>query len=210
MKNIKNNLLTELPLFPLDKCILLPGGNLPLNIFEERYIDMLDYALKNKRLIGMIQPISKDGNDLFKVGCAGKITSFLETNDNRYIVNLKGTKKFTILKEKITNQKFRVFHIQYENMNGAYGEFNKKEFNLENFVNILKQFFKENEIKANLDNISKIDIDELIITIAMTCPFSSMEKQALLECNNLNSVKDTLMSLLKFSNKTSSLHETIN
>ena len=93
------NLPSIIPVFPLAGAVLLPEGNLPLNIFEKRYIAMVDYALANKKLIGMIQTNAKDNNKLYNIGCLGKITSYSETDDNRYLINLRGVSKFKIINE---------------------------------------------------------------------------------------------------------------
>ena len=103
----------KLPVFPLNGAILFPGANLPLNIFEERYLEMVDYAMSSDRKIGMIQEIEKT-NKLYEVGCIGKITSFSETKDNTYIINLEGISHFKKIKEIETQKMFRIFLVEYE------------------------------------------------------------------------------------------------
>ena len=101
-----------IPVFPLSGALLLPSGNLPLNIFEPRYIDMINYALGHNKLIGMIQPKTTNPKELFKIGCVGKITTYNETEDNRFVINLKGLSKFQIIDEIQHDKKFRLFNIK--------------------------------------------------------------------------------------------------
>ena len=104
-----------IPVFPLSGALLLPMGNMPLNIFEPRYISMVDYALSHEKLIGMIQTKINSSNKLYKVGCVGKITSFNETHDKRYLVNLNGLSKFFLLEELDVIHDFRIFKVALEN-----------------------------------------------------------------------------------------------
>ena len=191
--NILSNLI---PVFPLNGVILLPKSNLPLNIFEDRYLSMVDYALAKDKKIGMIQPCNKN-DKLYKIGCLGKITSFTETEDNRYIINLLGLVQFTSIKEIKTDYKFRLLEVRYQNNNSNLDSIDKNKINkilIEKFIIISKN----NNQNMNWDIIRKIDIHDLINLIAMTGPFSSSEKQMLLESKNLKLLSNKLISLLDF------------
>ena len=118
-----------IPVFPLSGAFLLPSGNLPLNIFEPRYVDMVDYAFKKNKLIGMIQPKNQNSTELFKIGCIGKITSFSETQDKRYLINLYGLSRFKIIKEVQNEKKFKTFEIKSLKKSVVYHNLDDKLFN---------------------------------------------------------------------------------
>lgn len=182
------------PVFPLNGAILFPGTNLPLNIFEERYIDMIDYALSNGRIIGMIQ--SKDNGDFFNVGCLGKITNFTETTDGRYQINLEGLNRYKIKKIIKTKHKFINVNgddIYYNNtLIKDSASLNKKLLlNFKNFVNIKK-------INLNIAELSKLDTLSLVKIICVISPLDYLIKQMLLEINNINELCNSLLSVLEF------------
>lgn len=204
MENFDN-----IPVFPLGGAILLPGGNLPLNIFEPRYIEMVDYALKNKKIIGMIQPNNNE-KGLYNIGCTGKITSYNETNDNRYLINLQGVKRFTLGQEKKQAHKFKIFDVHYHNLNSNYKLFNEDTFDRAVFINKLKLFFTKDGIDLDFNTISKLDSITLIIMISMISPFNINEKQSLLEANTISELLDTLETLIDFSINDDSKNETVN
>ena len=193
-----NRIINSIPIFPLSGVILLPNGNLPLNIFEPRYIAMIDYALKKDKIIGMIQP-KKNTKNLFKMGCVGKITSFSETNDNRYLINLCGLTRFTILNEKKNKDQFRVFEVEYEELKKNFNKFDKKLFNKNLFAKKIKLYFEKNGLVLDFNSINKIDDKSLIKMIAMICPFGVNEKQMLLEAQDINNLLKILEALLDFS-----------
>ena len=189
-----------IPIFPLGGALLLPSGNLPLNIFEPRYISMVDYALSNKKFIGMVQTKENSSNDLYQIGCLGKITSYSETEDSRYLINLKGISKFKILNEKNKIDHFRVFDVEYDKHHKNYFNYEKKLFNKEIFVEKIKQFLKNKNLETEISSLDKFEDKLLIVMIAMVCPFKINEKQALLESKNIKSLADTLISLFELSN----------
>ena len=188
--------IIRIPLFPLNGAIFFPETNLPLNIFEKRYLDMIDYALSNNKIIGIIQ--SMNDSKLYSTGCAGKITRFIESTDGRYIINLKGIYLFRIFKEINTNNKFRVFDIKIFENNSKLEFLDKDKFNKQIFIKKFKYFFQAKETEIDFKLIEKIKSKDLIKLIAMTCPFSTNEKQALLESSNLNVLADNLLSLFEF------------
>lgn len=199
-----------IPIFPLSGALLLPFGNLPLNIFEPKYISMVNYALSHDKLIGMIQPKVDGLNELYKIGCVGKITSYSETNDNRYLINLKGVVKFEIQKEINHYEKFKLYNVKYDELHSDFYKFNDNLFNKKLFIKKLKCFFEKKNLIIDWSSLEKIEDKLLIITIAMISPFKPNEKQALLECKNMNRLVDTIISLFDFSINQKSYYESIN
>ena len=208
MKEILN-LPKSIPIFPLSNFIIFPDTMVPLNIFEPRYIQMVDDCMKNDRIIGMVQP-KNDMMELYKIGCAGKITSFSETEDGRYLIVLNGLSRFKILKEIESNKLYRKFDVSFK----EYSEdVNKKKTeikfsDLELIFKNLKSLFKKKGYVINWKEIEKQSLDQTINTLSMASPFSLEEKQILLESINLETRKEKLEKILKtylvdsFGNKT--------
>ena len=183
----------EFPIFPLNGAILFPGTNLPLNIFEKKYIDMVDYALSNDRLIGMVQ--KKDDKDFFKVGCLGKITNFSETTDGRYQINLEGLDRYKIKKIIKNKQKFITIKgeiINYKNNIMKNNELLNKKLLLsfKNFVNVKK-------IKLDTSELVKLDTFSLVKIICVISPLDYLIKQMMLEFNNIDELCSNLLSVLE-------------
>ena len=208
------NLPTELPIFPLSNFIIFPKTTVPLNIFEPRYIDMVNDSMKFDKLIGMIQPknsVNKDNNpELHEVGCVGKITSFSETEDGRFLIELKGLTRFKNIREIKTEKKYRILEVSYESY---YQDLiNKKEeikfSDLEFIFKELKSLFTKEGYILNWKELEKQSLDQTINTLSMASPFSLEEKQALLETIDLNDRKRKLEKILStykvdnFYNKT--------
>jgi Lon protease-like protein len=185
----------QIPIFPLNGVILFPKTNLPLNIFEERYLEMVDFALANKRMIGMIQ--TKNNNDLYDVGCLGKISSFDEASDGRYIINLTGLNYFSITKEVVSDYKFRL--VQIENINESVNNYkeNLSKINNEKLIRYYSEFIKDSNSEAEVNFLNKIETDLLVKFIAMSSPFSVAEKQMLLETTNISDLEKNLTALLQ-------------
>ena len=184
----------ELPIFPLNGAVLFPGTSLPLNIFEERYVEMINYALSNKRLIGMIQ--HNEENQLYEVGCVGKIHSFNETNDGRYLISLQGEQCFRVVKELRQKYKFRI--VKAEEIKGSNPEHvgfsdKQKKFLLDKY----SDYINFNKINIELTEIENIEVHQLIKFIPMISPFDYIDKQALLETNNIYEFYEKLVSLLE-------------
>ena len=183
----------EIPIFPLNGAVLFPGTSLPLNIFEKRYIEMVDYALSKKRFIGMIQTDEK--NNLYKIGCIGKIHSFSETTDGRYLISLQGMNCFKVKKELEKKYKFRLIEAEMLDFQENKNFINAKQ--KDELIEIYKQYIKVKKINLNLEEIKNIDFDQIIKFIAMISPFSDIEKQVLLETKTLNDFYKKLQSILK-------------
>ena len=189
-----------IPIFPLKGVVMFPDTFLPLNIFEPRYLKMIDQAISNEnRLIGMIQPKNLNDTDdnipFHRVGCAGKIVKFEETDDNRYLITLKGLSRFNLVSEKTNDKNFREANINWENF--------KKDLNItdetSDFTTLkltLKKYFKSKNIKANMDAIDTFNDYNFVDQITMICPFENNEKQLLLETASISKREKLLKTIL--------------
>ena len=192
-----------IPVFPLSNFIMFPKTTVPLNIFEPRYIDMINDSMKSNKMVGMIQPqnITNDKNipKLYNVGCLGKITSFTETEDGRFLIELKGIQRFTIIREIETNKKYRTIEIEFKNfMNDLSDNKEKLKFSdLELIFKDLKSLFEKKGFIINWKALEKQSLDETINALAMASPFSLEEKQILLEAQNLDLRKNKIAEILK-------------
>ena len=199
----KKSLPKIIPVFPLSNFIIFPKTTVPLNIFEPRYIDMINDSMKSNKIIGMIQPQSssyqKVQPELHKVGCIGKITSFRETEDGRYLIELKGVVRFKSVKELETVTKYRILHVDYNDYIQDLD--NKKEdlkfSDLELIFKDLKSLFEKKGFIINWKALEKQSLDETINALAMASPFSLEEKQVLLEAQNLDIRKNKIAEILK-------------
>ena len=197
------NLPSKLPIFPLSNFIIFPKTTVPLNIFEPRYIDMVDDSMKSDKLIGMIQPknsnIKYEVPKLYQVGCVGKITSFRETEDGRYLIELKGVARFKSIKELETLTKYRILQVNFDDYIEDLE--NKKEdlkfSDLELIFKDLKSLFEKKGFIINWKALEKQSLDETINALAMASPFSLEEKQVLLEAQNLDIRKNKITEILK-------------
>ena len=200
----KNDLPKKLAVFPLSNFIIFPKTSVPLNIFEPRYVDMVNDSMKSNKLVGMIQPktLKKTINDyapqLHEIGCMGKITSFKETDDSRFIIELKGIIRFKIVNEIKSNKKYRECEVDFKNY---YEDLeNKKEeikfSDLELIFKDLKSLFEKRGFIINWGALEKQSLDETINALAMASPFTIEEKQVLLEAKNLNSRKTKIAEIL--------------
>ena len=198
-----NNFPKTIPIFPLSNFIIFPNTTVPLNIFEPRYIDMVNDSMKSNKLIGMIQPKnSKDKNnipELHNIGCLGKITSFRETEDGRYLIELKGKIRFQIIKEINTNEKYRSVEVNYNDFTHDLNVENEKlNFSdLELIFKDLKSLFEKRGFIINWKALEKQSLNETINALAMASPFSLEEKQILLEAKNLDIRKSKIGEILK-------------
>ena len=197
----KEELPKILPVFPLSNFIIFPRTTVPLNIFEPRYIQMVDKSMKSNRIIGMIQP-KKTGElkkpDLYRVGCAGKITSFNETDDGRYLIILNGICRFKILGEVNNENLYRECEVKYEEFSSDLVEKSDeiKFSDLRLIFQNLKGLFKKQGYEINWKEIEKQSLDQTINTLSMASPFSLEEKQILLESKDLNMRKNKLQEIL--------------
>tara|TARA_B100001248_G_scaffold184584_1_gene140757 strand:- start:462 stop:1106 length:645 start_codon:yes stop_codon:yes gene_type:complete len=192
----------EIPVFPLSNFIIFPKTTVPLNIFEPRYIDMINDSMKSHKLIGMIQPKSSGKKqiipELYEVGCLGKITSFRETEDGRFLIELKGLVRFKKVKEINTENKYRTLQVDFDNFFQDLDE-NKEDLkfsDLELIFKDLKSLFDKRGFIINWKALEKQSLDETINALAMASPFSLEEKQVLLEAENLNIRKNKIAQIL--------------
>jgi len=191
-----------LPIFPLSNFIIFPRTTVPLNIFEPRYIDMINDSMKTNKFIGMIQPKSNVDNSttpiLHDIGCLGKITSFKESSNGTYLIELKGLIRFEIINEIKSNKKYRECKVDFERFN--HDLVNKKEelkfTDLELIFKDLKSLFEKRGFIINWKELEKQSLDETINALAMASPFSLEEKQVLLEAENLNTRKNKIAEIL--------------
>ena len=196
---MKDNLPKKISIFPLRGAIFFPETNLPLNIFENRYLNMIEDSLKENGFIGMIQS-KKVNEDVFKVGCLGKIEKHEKTTDGRILINLKGLIRFRIEKEISNNKLYREFFVNYDEFKDDVNlkKYKVKNDLLEKLISNSKKYFYQQGMLVDWKEISKLKAFQLIYTLAMISPFSVSEKQKLLEVTDLNDVADTLNKITKF------------
>jgi len=199
----KDTLPKSLPIFPLSNFIIFPNTTVPLNIFEPRYIDMINDSMKSNKLVGMIQPkLLKNKNNeipqLHQIGCMGKIISFKETEETRYLIELKGIIRFKVINEIDTKKRYRECKVNFENY---YEDLENKKENikfsdLELIFKDLKSLFERRGFIINWKALEKQSLNETINALAMASPFSIEEKQVLLEAKNLDIRKTKIAEIL--------------
>ena len=198
----------EIPIFPLTGALLLPGGRLPLNIFEPRYLAMIEDAIKGARIIGMVQPQEPDAEsrvdepDLYRVGCAGRITTFRETQDGRFEIVLDGFSRFEILREIAHEGDYRIAEVGFDRFAQDLEEPEDNTFDAAvraKLLIALERFLTGRGTSMNGTGIAELAGGELVTAIAMSCPFSSSEKQALLEAPGAREQAEILGSLLEMA-----------
>ena len=202
----KINLPKTIPIFPLSNFIIFPKTTVPLNIFEPRYIEMINDSMKSNKLIGMIQPKNFDNNQeeplLHDIGCLGKITSFKDTDDGRYIIELKGLIRFRITKEIKSYKDYRTCEANFDEFDHDLSETKEdlKFSDLELIFKNLKSLFEKRGFVINWKELEKQSLDEIINALAMASQFTLEEKQALLEAENLNIRKNKIAEILSTYN----------
>ena len=198
----KEKFPNKIAIFPLSNFIFFPNTNIPLNIFEKRYLDMVNDSMKSSRLIGMIQPkkrLKNSYDQLYDIGCLGKITSFSETEDGRYLIILSGLSRFKIIKEINNEKPYRECEVSFNDfqddtkINDEQIKFSDLEFIFKD----LKNLFEKRGYSINWDELKKQSLEQTINTLAMASPFSLEEKQILLETKNLSTRKEKLEKILK-------------
>ena len=189
-----NNIPNSIPIFPLDNVLLLPFGKLPLNIFEERYIKMTLDSLQTHRMIGIIQP-KNNNNELFQMGCIGKITSYIETPDYRLVLNLEGVCRFVLNERNLTPNGYYQAKVDCQNY---LSDLNNMEPNVDRSELIQKytNFFKMKKLDIDKDVLSETSNLQLLSTLAMLAPFNKIDKQAILESPNISTRINTINSIL--------------
>ena len=199
----QSDLPLNIPVFPLSNFIIFPKTTVPLNIFEPRYLDMINDSMKSNKMIGIIQPKNLLNSNnvplLYKVGCLGTITSFRETDDGRYLIELKGLIRFREKEEIETEKKYRILKVDFKEFyNDLENEKESIKFtDLELIFKDLKSLFEKKGFIINWNGLEKQSLDETINALAMTSPFSLEEKQVLLEAENLNTRKKKIAEILK-------------
>lgn len=189
------------PVFPLAGALLLPGGQLPLNIFEPRYLEMFDHALRSNRLIGMVQPslnepfeISPGVSALASMGCLGRITSFAETGDGRYIASLSGVCRFRVMEEVKTSHPFRSVHIS-PFISDLSAKDEEHSVDRKRLLEVFRAYLDANKLEADWESVQRASNLTLVNSLSMMSPFGPAEKQALLEAQDLKARADTLIAI---------------
>ena len=195
------NLPSTLPVFPLSGVIYFPKTNLPLNIFEQRYLNLVNDAYNKDKLMGMVQS-KKEGGNVYQVGCLGKISDYQKSKDGRILINLTGISRFKILEEISNNKLYREFKVDYKDFNEDKIETNNL-IDTSSLMDNAKNFFKRNGLLLNWKEFEKLDQSQKINTLAMIAPITNEEKQKLLESISLKNKVETLESIISFY-----LHET--
>lgn len=198
-----DELPATLPVFPLTGTVLLPRGQLPLNIFEARYLAMVDAALAGSRFIGMIQPTEHEDKipapPLSRVGCAGRITSFRETEDGRCLIVLTGICRFRVAEELTRKTPFRQVRPDYTPYLGDLAMDTARRFPRERLVGALKGYLAQRDLKADWKSVMNAPPELLVNALTMLCPFGPAEKQALVEARDWSERVDMLVTLLEMS-----------
>ena len=197
-----------IPVFPLAGVLLLPHARLPLNIFEPRYLAMVDAAMSDARIIGMIQP-KTPGQDmaprpaLSKVGCAGRIVEYAETEDGRYLITLAGLARFRVRAIREEDSPFRQVSADYSSYAQDFDSDNDPQIARAKLIAMLKPYLRERDMKIDWQSIENAQAETLVNALSMICPFEPAEKQALLEAPGLKERAETLIALLELANASS-------
>tara|TARA_B110000914_G_C15409502_1_gene421131 strand:- start:97 stop:723 length:627 start_codon:yes stop_codon:yes gene_type:complete len=195
---MKLKLPSVIPIFPLSGIIYFPKTNLPLNVFEPRYLALVGDCIKSNKYMGMIQ-LKKDTSDVYTVGCLGKITENRKTKDGRTLINLTGVSRFKIKKEIDNNKDYREFEVSYDEFENDLKDKNfEKIETIKDLSEKTKVFFKKNGLMLNWKEFERLDQDQRINTLAMIAPISNEEKQSILESCSIQSKTKTLSEIIEF------------
>jgi Lon protease-like protein len=209
-----DDLPAVLPVFPLTGALLLPRGQLPLNVFEPRYLTLVDAALSGTRLIGMIQPTEHEDKTLkpalSTIGCAGRITSYREAEDGRYLITLNGICRFRVSAEVASDMPFRQVQADFAPFAGDLADAGDGDFPRERLLAALKDYLTRRDMKADWRSVMSAPAETLVNALAMLCPFEPAEKQALLEAPGWEERVATLVALLEMAGSAPSGPPTIN
>ena len=199
----KENLLKEIPVFPLSNAIFFPKTILPLNIFEDRYLQLVNDCVKGNRMFGMVQPRNSKGMspEVYSVGCLGKIISFNETTDKRFIITLLGLTRFKIKKELEEKKLYRSFEVDYSEFLTDLETKKDESFigEKKDLLNKIQIFFEKINYPVNYNELSKLDLDELINNVSMISPFSIEEKQKLIETKKIDNKIKIFNEIINFN-----------
>ena len=185
-----------IPVFPLSGVIYFPKTNLPLNVFEQRYLNLVNDAYNKNKLMGMVQS-KREGNSVYKVGCLGKISDYQKSKDGRILINLTGITRFEILEEKDNNKLYREFSVNYKNFENDLRE-EDDQINTVNLIEKAKIFFKKSGLLLNWKEFEKLDQNQRINTLAMIAPITTEEKQKILEAVTINEKIYNLEGIINF------------
>ncbi|MEM1287427.1 MAG: LON peptidase substrate-binding domain-containing protein [Pseudomonadota bacterium] len=200
-----------IPVFPLASALLLPRGQMPLNIFEPRYLAMVDYALANERLIGMVQPkferdgspilgLDPDAPPLCEIGCVGRISAFQETEDGRYLMTLTGVCRFLIVEEETSITPFRLCRVSTEKFQEDFKHgAGEKLVDRDTLLSTFQAYLEANDLEADWSGVEKASNEALVNALCMMSPYGPPEKQALLEAEDLRARADTLIAITELS-----------
>ena len=199
----KNDLPKQIAIFPLSNAIFFPGTILPLNIFENRYMQMIDDCMKSNRMFGMVQPKKKTGDlpEVYNIGCLGKIISFNETADKRFIISLSGLVRFRIKNEIKEKKLYRNFEVDYSEFLSDLDQKKSKtmDYDKKILLNKIKIFFKKIDYPIDYNELIKLNLDQLVSTVTMISPFSIEEKQKLIETIEIKDKAKTLDEIISFN-----------
>ena len=185
---------SSIPIFPLDNVLLLPFGKLPLNIFEERYINMTLDSLKTNRMIGIIQP-KNNNNELFQMGCIGKITSYIETSDYRLVLNIEGICRFVLNERNITPKGYYQASINCKDYLNDFLEIDP-HIDRNSLIQKYSNYFKMKKLEIDKNVLSETSNQQILSTLTMLAPFNKIDKQAILESPNIHERINTINSIL--------------
>ena len=185
-----------IPIFPLSGVIYFPKTNLPLNIFEQRYLDLVNDTYNKDKLMGMVQS-QRNGNSVYKVGCLGKISDFQKSEDGRLLINLTGITRFKIVEEVDNKKLYREFKVDYKNFEQDLKNISGTQ-NTDALMDKAKIFFKKNGLLLNWREFEKLDKSQRINTLSMISPVTNEEKQKLLEAISIGNKTKTLLEILEF------------
>ena len=196
-----DSLPPRFPIFPLHGCLLLPGGNLPLNIFEPRYLAMVRDAMQTDRVIGMVQPREAGAREpappVFRTGCAGRISNFSETEDGRYLITLSGLCRFDIAEELTTITPYRQVRADFDPWRADLQPVPPPPALKGELLGVLRGYFRKHGIEAEWRTLEAAPLAALITSLAMICPFGAAEKQALLEARDMAQQGRLLVALMR-------------
>mgnify|MGYP001551945618 CR=1 FL=1 len=197
----RGDLPGTIPLFPLPGALMLPRARLPLNIFEPRYLAMLDDVLKTPhRLIGMIQPADETGERLHAIGCAGRVTTFDETDDNRYMITLTGISRFRLGRRQDGFTPYSRAKVDWSGFERDLGPTERDQgFDRERFLDILARYLDLAELRTDWDSLKEAEDELLVNSLATLLPLGTEDKQALLEAPSLSTRRETLVALMEFA-----------
>ena len=196
-----NSLPIKIPIFPLSNAVFFPKTTLPLNIFEKRYVQLVNDSMKDQKMFGMVQPKLKSASKVYEVGCLGKIVSFTETREKRYIISLEGVSRFRIKEELVTEKLYRTFKVDYSDFQNDLNlaKVEGKTYNKKDLLNKIKILFKKKNYLVDWTELEKLNFHEFMNTMCMICPFSAGEKQKLIEAIEVEDKLNTLEEIISFN-----------